>query len=179
MTVPGGGERRADGFEWPRSRVGEYARRVGELLEQDEDTLAMLESAGTLHDAGKRLIADDVMDKPGPLTDAEWNAMRMHPELGAGVASDEGHGDEVAEAIRHHHERVDGAGYPAGMRGSEIPLGARILFVIDAYLAMTSARPWRAAMRPDRALAELERCAGEQFDAEVVEVFARLVRANL
>ena len=172
-------ERRADGLGWARSRVGAYARRVGELLELDEDTLAMLEVAGALHDAGKRFLADELVDKPGPLSDAEWRAMRLHPELGAGLAEAEGHPDEVADAIRHHHERVDGGGYPAGMTGSEIPIGARVLFVIDAYLAMTSPRPWRAAIAPRDALAELERCAGKQFDPEVVEVFGRLVRANL
>lgn len=162
-----------------RSRVGEYARRVGELLELDGETLAMLEVAGALHDAGKRFLADEIVDKPGPLSDAEWRAMRLHPELGAGLAAAEGHSEDVAEAIRHHHERVDGAGYPAGKAGDEIPIGARVLFVIDAYLAMTSARPWRAAVSPRDALAELERCAGRQFDADVVDVFTRLVRANL
>lgn len=163
----------------PRSRVGQYARRVGELLDLDADTLAMLEVAGALHDAGKRFLADEIVDKPGPLSDGEWRAMRLHPELGAGLAEAEGHSDEVAEAIRHHHERVDGSGYPAGIAGEEIPIGARVLFVIDAYLAMTSSRPWRGAMGPREALTELERCAGRQFDRDVVEVFARLVRANL
>ena len=163
----------------PRSRVGQYARRVGELLDLDADTLAMLEVAGALHDAGKRFLADEIVEKPGPLTDAEWRAMRLHPELGAGLAEAEGHPDSVADAIRHHHERVDGSGYPAGMAGREIPIGARVLFVIDAYLAMTSPRPWRDPVAPERALAELQRCAGKQFDPEVVEVFAKLVRANL
>ena len=172
-------ERRADGLGWARSRVGQYARRVGELLELDDDTLAMLEAAGALHDAGKRFLADEIVGKPGPLSDAEWRAMRLHPELGAGLAEAEGHSDEVAEAIRHHHERVDGAGYPAGMAGREIPIGARVLFVIDAYLAMTSPRPWRPALAPEAALVELERCAGRQFDGDVVAAFSRLVRANL
>ena len=178
MTGPGG-ERRAGGVDWPRSRVGQYARRVGELLELDAGTLEMLEAAGALHDAGKRFLDDELMDKPGPLSEAEWNAMRLHPELGAGLAESEGHPGDVADAIRHHHERVDGSGYPDGIAGSEIPIGARILFVIDAYLAMTSSRPWRAPLTPVQALAELERCAGRQFDREVVGVFARLVRANL
>lgn len=178
MTAPGG-ERRAGGFGWARSRVGEYARRVGELLDLDLGTLGMLEAAGALHDAGKRFLADEIMDKPGPLSDAEWRAMRLHPELGAGLAASEGHSDDVAGAIRHHHERIDGAGYPDGIAGDEIPIGARILFVIDAYLAMTSPRPWRAPLSPPDALTELERCAGKQFDPDVVEVFTRLVRANL
>jgi HD-GYP domain-containing protein (c-di-GMP phosphodiesterase class II) len=159
--------------------VGEYARRVGELMDLDADTLGMLEAAGTMHDVGKRFLADEIIDKPGELDDAEWRAMRMHPELGAGYAEANGYDGGVADAIRHHHERVDGDGYPFGLEGDGIPIGARVLAVIDAYIGMTAERAWKPAMAPADALAELEDGAGTRFDPEVVDVFLRLVRANL
>jgi putative two-component system response regulator len=148
-------------------------------MDLDEDTLGMLEMAGTLHDVGKRFLADEIVDKPSPLDDAEWRAMQMHPELGAGFAEAQGYEGGVADAIRHHHERVDGDGYPFGLEGDGIPIGARILAVIDAYIGMTADRPWKKAVSPNRALDEIEAEAGTSFDPEVVDVFVRLVRANL
>jgi HD-GYP domain-containing protein (c-di-GMP phosphodiesterase class II) len=165
--------------QWPRSRVGQYARRVGELLGMRGDSLELLEAAGSLHDAGKYFIAPGVLDKPGPLDDAEWEAIRRHPEFGAAIARDEGWNDDVQEWIRHSHEHLDGSGYPDELSGEQIPLGARILAVIDAYVGMTSDRPYREALAPQAALEQLELAAGSHFDPEVVEVFVRLVRANL
>ena len=165
--------------DWPRSRVGQYARRVGELMELEEDTLGMLEVAGAMHDAGKDFLSDRILDKPGPLDEAEWEAMRRHPELGAAVAKSEGHPDDVADWVQHSHERMDGTGYPDHLEGDEIPMGARIIAVLDAYVGMTSPRPYRTPLPPEEALQELERAAGSHFDAEVVSVFVRLVRANL
>lgn len=164
---------------WPPSRVGQYARRVGELLGLDASGLAMLEAAGSLHDAGKYFLSPELLDKPGPLDAAEWDAVRRHPEFGAAIARDEGHDEEVQESILHSHEHLDGSGYPAGLEGEAIPLGARILAVIDAYVGMTSERSYREALAPEAALLELERAAGVHFDADVVDVFVRLVRANL
>lgn len=161
------------------SRVGQYARRVGELLGLDGDTLAMLEVAGSLHDVGKDYLSERLVNKPGPLDEVEWEAMRRHPELGEAVARSEGHPDEVADWVRHHHERLDGTGYPDRLSAEEIPLGARILSVIDAYVGMTTARPYRPALAAHDALAELEAAAGRLYDEDVVGVFTRLVRANL
>lgn len=164
---------------WPVSRVGQYARRVGELLGVDEGQLDMLEAAGSLHDAGKYFISDEILEKPGPLEEAEWEAIQRHPEFGAAIARDEGHADEVQEWIRWSHESLDGSGYPTGLTGDEIPLGARILSVIDAYVGMTADRPYRPALPPDEALIRLEAEAGTRYDPQVVEAFAELVRANL
>ncbi|HWH14417.1 MAG TPA: diguanylate cyclase, partial [Miltoncostaeaceae bacterium] len=136
------------------------------------DRVARVRLAGLLHDVGKIGVPDDVLRKPGPLTDEEWVQMRTHPELGARIVEASGLGD-VARWVLAHHERPDGRGYPYGVGGDAIPLEARILAIADAYEAMTADRPYRAGMAPEAALAELERCAGTQFDARLVALFAR------
>jgi HD-GYP domain-containing protein (c-di-GMP phosphodiesterase class II) len=161
------------------NRVGQYARRVGEILGLEPETLLMLELAGSLHDVGKDMLSRRIVEKPGPLSDAEWEAMRRHPELGEAVAREEGHPDDVGDWVRHHHERLDGTGYPDSLHGEEIPIGARIIAVLDAYVGMTSPRPYRPPIPAQVALEELEHASGKHFDPEVVDVFVRLVRANL
>jgi putative nucleotidyltransferase with HDIG domain len=161
------------------NRVGQYARRVGEILGLEEETLGMLEVAGSLHDVGKDLLSDRIVEKPGPLSDSEWEAMRRHPELGEAIAREEGHPEDVADWVRHHHERLDGTGYPDELQGEQIPTGARIIAVLDAYVGMTSPRAYRPPIPAAVALEELEHAAGKHFDPEVVDVFVRLVRANL
>jgi HD-GYP domain-containing protein (c-di-GMP phosphodiesterase class II) len=128
--------------------------------------------AGVLHDIGKLGIADAILQKPGKLTEAEWAEIRRHPELGARIL-DHANLRDVATWVRGHHERVDGAGYPDGLAGDRIPLESRILAVADTYEAMTADRPYRGAMDPAAARAELERCAGTQFDRDVVAAFLR------
>jgi len=161
------------------NRVGQYARRVGEILGLEQETLEMLELAGSLHDIGKEMISDQIVEKPGPLTTEEWETMRKHPELGEAFIREEGHPEDVGEWIRHHHERLDGTGYPDSLEGEEIPTGSRIIAVLDAYVGMTSPRPYRPPIPAEVALEELEHAAGKHFDPEVVDVFVRLVRANL
>ena len=161
------------------NRVGQYARRVGEILELEPETLAMLELAGSLHDVGKQMISEHIVEKPGPLTDAEWDEMRRHPELGEEYVREVGHPDDVGDWVRHHHERLDGTGYPDHLEGEEIPMGARIIAVLDAYVGMTSPRPYRPPIPAEVALEELEHAAGQHFDRQVVDIFVRLVRANL
>ena len=161
------------------NRVGQYARRVGEILELEEETLEMLELAGSLHDVGKEMISEQIIDKPGPLTDAEWEQMRKHPELGEAYARGEGHPQDVGEWVRHHHERLDGTGYPDHLEGEDIPMGSRIIAVLDAYVGMTSPRTYRPPIPPQVALDELEHAAGKHFYPQVVDIFVRLVRANL
>ncbi|MFL5917216.1 MAG: HD-GYP domain-containing protein [Gaiellaceae bacterium] len=161
------------------NRVGQYARRVGEILELEQETLEMLELAGSLHDVGKEMISEHIIEKPGPLTDAEWEAIRKHPELGEAYARGEGHPQDVGDWVRHHHERLDGTGYPDHLEGEDIPMGARIIAVLDAYVGMTSPRPYRPPIPAQVALDELEHAAGKHFDPQVVDIFVRLVRANL
>jgi len=125
-----------------------------------------------LHDFGKVGIPEQVLNKPGPLTAAEWRVMRTHPVIGYQLVADIPFLRTAALVVRHHHEMFDGTGYPEGLRGEEIPLAARTFAVVDAFDAMTADRPYRPALALDEAVFELERMAGTQFDPEVVRVFA-------
>jgi len=129
--------------------------------------------AGLVHDIGKVTLPDAILGKPGPLSSDEWARVRAHPEQGAWLLAAAGLQD-VAQWVLAHHERVDGRGYPYGRCGSDIPLEARILAVVDAYEAMTAARVYSPSVSHEQACVELERCAGTQFDAAVVEAFLRL-----
>jgi ribonuclease P protein subunit RPR2 len=147
----------------------ELARSLGSELVEDPSA----EYGFLLHDVGKIGIPDKVLLKPGPLTDPERRLMQTHTILGEqllrGVSFLQGGGLEV---VRSHHERWDGSGYPDGLPGDRIPLGARIIFVADAYDAMTSERVYRRRVLPEQAIAELRRCAGSQFDPEIVDALA-------
>src|SRR5207247_8882602 len=123
----------------------------------------------TLHDIGKIVVPDHVLLKPGKLTDEEFEWIRQHPEWGWLAVRNVDGFQEAALLILHHHERLDGRGYPGGLRGTEIPLGARMITVADSYDALTSNRPYRNARSQSVALAELQRCAGTQFDPDVVD----------
>ena len=127
-----------------------------------------------LHDAGKVGVPERVLNKPGPLTAAEWRIMRTHPVIGYQLVADIPFLRTAAQVVRCHHETFDGTGYPEGLRGEEIPLAARTFSVVDAFDAMTADRPYRPALSVDAAVSELERMAGTQFDPEVVRVFAPL-----
>lgn len=128
--------------------------------------------AATLHDVGKQLISDSILDKPGPLSDAEWTQIRLHPILGEQMLVGEGLLD-IAPWVRSHHERFDGLGYPDGLFGDEIPLESRILACADAYDAMITERPYQPAVTPARAREELALAAGAQFDPKVLAVVLR------
>jgi HD-GYP domain-containing protein (c-di-GMP phosphodiesterase class II) len=148
--------------------VGRYARAAAVGLGLSQPEVERIALAGVLHDVGKFGVSDAILRKPGPLDENEWVEMRKHPELGARILAGADLPD-IAEWVFAHQEKVDGTGYPLGLRGEQIPLEARILAVADAYEAMTSARPYSAAMSPEDAAAELGRCSGTQFDARVVE----------
>lgn len=127
-----------------------------------------------LHDAGKVGVPERILNKPGPLTAAEWRVMRTHPLIGYQMVGASSFLRPAAEVIRYHHEMFDGSGYPEGLRGEEIPLAARVFAVVDAFDAMTTDRPYRAALSLDQAAEELEKMAGSQFDPEVVRAFVPL-----
>ena len=152
-------------------RVGalsrELALRIG-LSTAEADIVAR---AGLLHDIGKIGIPEGLLRKPGPLTPDEWSIMRRHPVIGAQIVAPFEFFTNGAMVIRHHHEKFDGSGYPDGLRGTSIPLGARIVAVADVYDALTSDRPYRRAMPVDAALAELRAQAGHGLDGELVQVF--------
>jgi putative nucleotidyltransferase with HDIG domain len=152
-------------------RVGELAARIAERMGAEPEQIELLRLAGSLHDLGKLAIPEEILRKPAPLTDAERMVLERHPQIGFRMLESLGV-DPVAEWVLHHHERWDGCGYPDGIPGHEIPLGARVIFVADAYDAMTTDRVYRRKLSSFDALAELERCSGSQFDPEIVAALA-------
>ena len=150
--------------------VGELAARVAKRLGLDPEYIELTRLAGSLHDLGKLAIPEEILRKPGPLNEAERLVLERHPQIGYRMLDSLGV-EPVATWVLHHHERWDGHGYPEQKAGGDIPLGARILFVADAYDAMTTDRVYRGRLSHDRAIAELERCAGTQFDPDVVAAF--------
>jgi putative nucleotidyltransferase with HDIG domain len=150
-------------------RVAQYATMIGRRLELPEDRVTVLAHAAALHDVGKLGVPSTLLRKAGPLDRGEYAEMRLHAERGADLVRGLDFSGEVRDAVLHHHERLDGAGYPGGLAGSRIPYLARIIAVADAFDAMTSTRSYRAAMPVSDALAELRRCAGTQFDPVAVE----------
>jgi HD-GYP domain-containing protein (c-di-GMP phosphodiesterase class II) len=151
-------------------QVGELAARLARRLGLEHETAELVRLAGSLHDLGKVEVPHAVLRKPGPLDAEERRVLELHPEIGFRML-DALRIEPVATWVLHHHERWDGDGYPSGLAADEIPLGARILLVADAYDAMTSDRAYRVRLTHPEAIAELERCAGTQFDPEVVSAF--------
>jgi hypothetical protein len=145
--------------------------RMGISGEAERDLLA----AAQLHDIGKAWVPKAMLDKPGPLTDEEWEVMRQHTVVGEQILSSVKGLKEVGRLVRHSHERWDGGGYPDGLAGSDIPLGSRIIFCADAFHAIRSDRPYRAGRPAREAAAEVGRCAGTQFDPKVAEALERMV----
>jgi len=138
-------------------------------LELDLEAVRSVELGAVLHDIGKVRVPESILNKPGPLTDEEWAVMKTHPEIGEHILGPIQSLHRILPIVRHHHERWDGAGYPDGLSGRGIPLGARIVAVCDAYRAMTENRPYRAALSTSEARDELAAGAGTQFDEDCVE----------
>jgi len=159
-------------------RVSELAARIALQLGADAELVELTRLAASLHDLGKLAVPEEILRKPGPLTDPERMVLERHPQIGFRMLESLGV-DPVAEWVLHHHERWDGTGYPDGLHGDSIPLGARIIFVADAYDAMTSERVYQRRLTDEEALQELTRCAGTQFDPEVVAAFAADLGAEL
>jgi two-component system, cell cycle response regulator len=155
--------------------IGELALAVGRELHMGPEGLDEVARAAELHDVGKVAVPDAILDKPGPLDPVEWGFMRRHPLIGERILLAAPALRPVARLVRSSHERWDGSGYPDGLRGDEIPLGARVVAVCDAFDAMTTQRPYRERITEEDAIGELRRCAGTQFDPMVVEAFCRVV----
>jgi HD-GYP domain-containing protein (c-di-GMP phosphodiesterase class II) len=158
---------------WTRGhahRVGALALAVARALDWDERQLEAVRVGAQLHDVGKLSLAPEVLGKPGPLTAAELEEVRRHPSAGARIVASLPNGARALPCVLFHHERWDGDGYPSRIAGDAIPVEARLVAVADAFDAMTSARPYRAAFTAEAAFAELDRCAGSQFDPLLADV---------
>ena len=169
----------AHGLEPHRTREDTHSERVAAEAADLAKALGLgcsmverIRIAGLLHDIGKSMVPEAILTKPGPLTDDEWAEMAQHPLVGAQMIDHPALVD-VRAWVLAHHERHDGRGYPFGLRGEAIPLGARIIAVVDAYDAMTADRPYRAALSNREALHELAAGAGTQFDPALVTVFVQ------
>jgi len=152
-------------------RVTQYALLGGTSLSFSREELEVLEHAGILHDIGKIGIPDSLLSKPGRLTDEEWITIRKHPEIGGRILENISFLEEARNFVLHHHERYDGTGYPDGLSGEDIPLGACLLAVADAFDTMTTKRSYRDAVSADCAIDELRTCSGTQFCPIAVDAF--------
>jgi putative two-component system response regulator len=172
-------EAKDSSLEAHTERVGMNARRVGQALGLADDALDDLLWGGVIHDIGKIGIPDSILLKPGPLTVAEFDIMKQHVFTGEEIARPLRSAHDLLPIIRHHHERIDGTGYPDGLAGENIPLGARIVSICDAFDAMISDRPYRRGLTHENALATLTAGAGTQWDAQLVGIFLTLVSEPL
>ena len=157
--------------------VAAYAVALGQRLGMAPERIIRLRRAALLHDIGKIAVSEEILAKPGALDRDEIALIREHPVIGASMLAHSGLDDE-ARWIRHHHERFDGMGYPSGLAGEEIPIESRVIFVADAFEAMTSDRPYRRGMEVERAVEELRRCSGSQFDPAIVDLLVDLVASD-
>jgi len=152
-------------------RLAELAETLGRALNLNDYQVQTLRTGALLHDVGKLGVRKEVICKPGPLTDEEYEEVRLHPLIGERMCAPLHLSRELGQIIRHHHERWDGGGYVDGLTKVEIPLLARVISVVDAFDAMTITRPYRDALSPEEALSRLKAGAGSQWDPEVIEVF--------
>lgn len=165
----------------PRERihsenVSKISRKIGEALNLNQELLREIEMAGLLHDIGKIAIDNNVLNKPGKLTDAEYEMIKRHPEIGYHILKSADAYTSISDYVLAHHERWDGTGYPRGLKGKEISLAARIITIADAYEAMTAERTYKKTISKEEAFSELRRRAGTQFDPDIVRIFCEDVK---
>lgn len=155
-------------------RIKKMAIQIGEHVRLPASEMDSLRLLAALHDIGKIAISNSILEKPGKLTDEEWDTIKKHPEVGYRIALSSPEMAPIAEAILHHHERWDGLGYPLGLRGKDIPFLSRIISIVDAYDVMTNGRPYQAAVSSEEAWDEIIRLAGSQFDPDLVKTISSL-----
>jgi HD-GYP domain-containing protein (c-di-GMP phosphodiesterase class II) len=157
-------------------RVKKWTIMIAKEMKLSSKEIHELSQAASWHDIGKIEIPNEIINKDGKLTDNEYELVKAHPEIGYQLVKDMHFFKDYLPVIRYHHERMDGQGYPLGLQGNEIPLHARIMCVADSFDAMTSQRSYKQGMTMQEAVEELERCAGTQFDAKIVETFVRALK---
>jgi putative nucleotidyltransferase with HDIG domain len=155
-------------------RVRAYTRHLAQMAGYPAELLPWLERGAFLHDIGKFAVSDAILRKPAKLTPEEWVEMRKHPEAGHGILRSFPFLRPACDIVRHHHEHFDGTGYPGGLKGAQIPLGARLIALADALDAMTSDRPYRKARGFEAARNEILQMSAKQFDPQLVEVFRQI-----
>jgi putative nucleotidyltransferase with HDIG domain len=158
-------------------RVTALSLRIAERMGLDSKEVRNIQWGALLHDVGKIGVPDQILRKPGPLNDEEWIVMKKHPEIGFNMLKDIPFLKPALNIVHSHHERFDGKGYPLGLKGSYIPLAARIFSIVDSFDAMTSDRPYRKKMNQADAIIEIKRCSGSQFDPEIVNIFINTISA--
>lgn len=157
------------------SRVAEYSRMLAKAMGQDEEEQSRIYNIASLHDVGKIMVPDEILCKPGKLTDEEYMTIKQHAQNGYDILKEIDLFPDIALGARYHHERIDGKGYPSGIKGDEIPFIAKIIAVADTFDAMNSTRPYRAQMNMEDIVKELKRVEGTQLDEEITEVLIKLI----
>jgi putative two-component system response regulator len=159
-------------------RMADLSERLARAAGLDSDQVMAVRYGGILHDVGKIGVGQVILRKPGSLTEEEWVKVRAHPAIGAQIVQSMRLAQQVVPIVRGHHERWDGRGYPDGLKGKEIPIGARIVALVDAYDAMATGRPYQAALPPEVIRAELEQNAAKQFDPDLTALLLRLLEED-